>query len=230
MSFVDLDCMPLTPLSSFEEARYLGHIRLWLDDLDSMVKIVREAVSDKVVIVVDGHFNADEVEDIARQYESPRLKSFLVRARESGVTLELSKNVAVLRLGKPDLTIRGMATEIERLTRARRRSIYPYRLIFVALGFASFGFGLSLLAGSALGDPSVPLSVLLGLFGGILSVLLFGGFPQLRGGSSAIIIAKAKEDAPPWLQRNKDALVTNAIVSAVFLVVGVAIGYLIPKP
>jgi hypothetical protein len=45
----------------------------------------------------------------------------------------------------------------------------------------------------------------------------------------AVISSRTRADSPPWLERDRDALVTNAIVSAAFLLIGILIGYLLPK-
>jgi hypothetical protein len=40
----------------------------------------------------------------------------------------------------------------------------------------------------------------------------------------AILYTRTRAEAPTWIQRLRDALITNAIVSAVFLVLGILIG------
>lgn len=40
----------------------------------------------------------------------------------------------------------------------------------------------------------------------------------------AIIYTRTHAEAPTWIQRNRDALITNVIVSAIFLLVGILVG------
>lgn len=53
--------------------------------------------------------------------------------------------------------------------------------------------------------------------------------PGRSASSSAIVYTRTHQEAPPWTVRNKDALATNAVVSLVFLVLGIIVGYILPK-
>ncbi|GIF16745.1 hypothetical protein Ate01nite_67770 [Actinoplanes teichomyceticus] len=181
--------MALKRIKSEVDHRSLGHVRFWTEDLSAIVGLIEEASPGEIKITVDEDLSAAGVEDLA-EYPRERLTSFVVTA--PGVELVLGPNVAVLKLEQPNLAVRGMATEIERIAGSGRRR------------GALFGRTLRNVAAS------IPLALV-----GKLPIAQAG---DVRG--SAILYSRPKRDAPPWFERNKDALATNVIVSIVFYILG----------
>ena len=239
------------------ERRSLGRVRFWVDDLGEITRVVRQAVEPaKATITVDDDYKADEVTDLAN-YPSTRMKSFAISAPDAGVELLLSNRRAELTLRNPSMTVLGMATKVEEV--ANRRKLRTTRRLAVWISAAFLPFCLYLgtsdyLSGPGqfwvtredgtkvvVGDPtplngvsqilySTPIATLIIVVCGTLSILLlWHGAKSLFVPDGAILLARTEKDAPPWLRRNMDALVTNAIVSAVFLVLGILIGYVLPK-
>jgi hypothetical protein len=193
-----------------------------LDDLDTIVKIMREALPGDLTIKVDDKLNADDVSDIATGYNAERLSSFSVRSFRPRVSLNLYKSFATLTLGNPTMEIKVMAAELEKYTKSRKRRIYSARrLLGIIFGLIALTGGIA----SAIRNQSLDgASASVGLFGGwalaAFSLILIAISAAISGGSGAILIAAKKKDAPMWLKRNKDGLTTNVIVSVVFYFLG----------
>jgi hypothetical protein len=63
----------------------------------------------------------------------------------------------------------------------------------------------------------------------VIAAILFATTPiwtryWVRPLRESVLYTRTQAEAPTWLQRNRDGLLTNAIVSAVFLVIGIIIG------
>jgi hypothetical protein len=132
--------MALKRIKSDVETRYLGHIRLWLDALDEIFRVIGEGVKGPVFIIVDddGSYIADSVVDLA-DYPSLRMKSLLMKSEDKGVELELSSRQAVLTLRTKLLATRSMASEIERLARSTyRRRIRSNKFTVAIIGVCTF--------------------------------------------------------------------------------------------
>ena len=172
--------MALTRIKSDVEHRHLGYVRLWIEDLKKIVALIREAAPGDIKIVVDDKYTTNDVEDLSG-YEEVRMKSIVVTAPR--IALLLGPQVATLNMEDPGSLMLGIATQIERIAKQRRRR------------FAGI-------------LPAIATTVMIGLPA--------SGLDRSSGG--AILVARTKGDAPPWLERNRDALIINVAVS---LVVGV---------
>ncbi|WP_422754938.1 hypothetical protein [Micromonospora sp. WMMD708] len=225
--------MAIRRVRSEVDRRQFGHVRVWREDLAAIVSTVSEVATD--IKLATGDFMFDSVEDLA-EVKSGKVDVFVLTAAAGNIKLKLGLKVANLAITDPDLRTRGMATEIERILRMRKRRIrhlLPY-VVFVGLGILS---GCAAILGgihpTIFFDEEKSVSALgSSVFGGLLGVgfsLMVGLGMSSMPKNSAIVHTQTHEQAPPWGKRNKDALVTNAIVSLVFLVIGVLVGYLLPK-
>ena len=129
-----------------------------------------------------------------------------------------------------------MATEVERILQSRQRRLRKWMPYCTFLGSvvltaaaAAWGRAHPWLFSDETTTPS-PLgsSILAGLMAAGFSAMPLIGMASWPK-SSAIVHTRTHEQAPPWAKRNKDALVTNAIVSSVFLILGIVIGYVLPR-
>lgn len=110
--------MALKRIRSEADHRSLGHVRLWTEDLAAIVSLIEQATQDDVEIKIDDELSAASVADLA-DYSRARMISFVVTA--PGISLTLGTNVASLDLNEPNLTVLGMAHEIERIARMRKK-------------------------------------------------------------------------------------------------------------
>ncbi|MEV8504459.1 hypothetical protein AB0368_06455 [Actinoplanes sp. NPDC051475] len=189
--------MALKRIKSEADHRPLGHVRFWTEDLAAIVSLIEQATQGDVEIRIDDELSAANVTDLA-DYPHVRMTSFVVTA--PGIVLILGAGVASLRLDEPNLTALGMANEIERIAKVRRRHAGDW--------LAEFRKALSLTPFSPLVRESL----------------------QVSGGNESVVLyARSQKDAPTWLARNKDGLTTNVIVSAVFGVLGFLAGYFIHR-
>jgi hypothetical protein len=137
---------------------------------------------------------------VADLADYPHVRMTSFVASAPGIALILGPGVARLNLDEPNLTTLGMAAEIERLAEMRKHHAGDW--------IAELRKALSLTPLSPLAKNSLRAS---------------------GGNESAVLYARSQRDAPTWLARNKDGLTTNAIVSAVFGVLGFLAGYFFQK-
>lgn len=213
------------------DERELRHVKLWRDDLAAMVSTIAEVASD-IEMSADG-YSFDDAEDL-KQIKELRLHDFRLTASSGRIVLVLNRKKAAVIVKSPDLSTRGMSTELERLARGRRIHVrsYAQRIAFGAL--AAIVSVLMVIA--AVNPATIGLtnagpfeSMAAVLVGGFLVFMFMGLMLSGLSPSGAVIFTRTQAEAPPWGRRNKDALVTNAIVSFVFLIIGLLIGYFLPK-
>jgi len=217
--------MPLRPTEPLTVVREFGAVWLWREDLAEIISVMRQASPD--LILQADSYTLDEIDDLDGLTE-PLIRSFKATSADSRIRLTLGPRAASVSADDPDLPTRGMLEEVHRI--ATRHSRARYRRMTEGIVLAVAWLGLLTWAG-ILGDDQgaalpVPFSIYaaLTIFGTIIGLSVIEPPRRL-----AIISAKTRHEAPLWLSRNKDALITNAIVSAVFLVIGVLIGYILPK-
>lgn len=197
---------------------------LWRDDLAEIVAVIREYESNVTMSITD--YELDDVEDLAN-LQAPRVDNFVLDTESERIRLSLGRNNALLEVHSTDLATRGVAAEIERIAKTKRRLAYRFRVLIVAALVLVAALGLTVGAfapHTALRSALIFCSVLM-----IVPIILVTSAPLYRAPSGAILRTRTRAEAPPWLQRNRDALVTNAIVNAIFLAVGILIGYLLPR-
>ncbi|MFI6762458.1 hypothetical protein ACIBF5_25315 [Micromonospora sp. NPDC050417] len=128
----------------------------------------------------------------------------------------------------PDLPARGLIAELQRIAKRRKRGVIALRsgrqkaaylvttLLLAVSGFVALSSDLT-----ANDSPDIPGIVT----GAAIGVALF---PVVFPRFGAIMYSRSRAELPTWLSRNKDGLGANVIVSAIFLILGVLIGYLLP--
>jgi hypothetical protein len=201
--------------------RNFGPVRFWRDGLNEIVDVIQQVHPVKN-LEVDG-YRCDRVDDLA-DLEELRINRFALKSDDEAVTLILDRDTAQISAVEPDLATRGMLSEVERISMRHER--VPARQMLLGL------LPLAALLGVVLGLDAFEIFPQ-GWFGALLGVLtavvVMLGLPYLtrrwfRPRCMAILYTRTSTEAPTWLQRNRDALITNAIVSAVFLVIGILIG------
>jgi hypothetical protein len=214
--------MPLRPSEPRTVTREFGPVRLWRDDLAEIVAVMRQ-VSPELTLETDA-YTLDDVDELIDVKEM-QVSAFRATSSDGRVRLILGRKDASISADDPDLLTRGMLGEIQRLADRRSRQRLRHKVFwwsFALSGFAAFVWSCSLGGGRATSSLVVYLAVL----GGGLGIWIhFLDSPRQR----AIIKTRTRAEAPPWLIRNRDALVTNAVVSAVFLVIGIVIGLMLPN-
>jgi hypothetical protein len=198
--------------------RRFGPVRIWRDELSEIVAIIQQ-VHPVSVLEVD-EYTCDQVDDLA-ELEKLRVARFALTSEDGLVSLLLDEDAAHISAVEPDLTTMGMLGEVERIatrhSRSRLFSLLRLPLMVTTTIFASVTF---VVYGLVLGPlPNWLLIVLAGLVAGPLASSAGGGSL-----AQAILYTRTKAEAPTWLSRNRDALITNVIVSAAFLVIGIVIG------
>lgn len=218
------------------DVRHLGSLRLWRDDLAEMVDIIREHEQDVSMSIKD--WTLDDVDDLAKLPAGVKPDDFVLETKSERIRLTLSTSRAAIEINGTDPATRGVAAEIQRIASTKLRPAYRHRyairgtFLLMACGGVIGAFTNSESDKSANGEPSVHLTaagwISLAFFAvGVLGFFLVVSNPSSPSG--ALINIQTKAEAPPWLRRNRDALVTNVIVSAIFLVLGIAVGYLLPR-
>jgi uncharacterized membrane protein YfcA len=71
------------------------------------------------------------------------------------------------------------------------------------------------------------LPIVVALLAATLANYIYSSFKESASESGAIIIARTRRDAPTWWERNREGLAQNAIVSAVFGVIGFLVGHFV---
>lgn len=212
--------MPLRPTEPRTVVREFGPVWVWREDLEEIISVMRQVAPD-LVLQADA-YNLDEIDDL-RALDEQTVNSFKATSRDSRIRLTLGAKEASISADDPDLTTRGMLEEVHRIATRHNRPKYRERFFF-AVEFCGF-------AGFFAAIPGIPSAVAVVLL--TISIIVVGlgvwGLLSMPPRHRAVIYTRTRTEAPLWLVRNRDALVTNAIVSAVFLVVGILIGIWLPS-
>jgi hypothetical protein len=196
---------------------------LWRDDLANIVAVVREV--HPVDELQADSYRFDSVDDLA-QLDELRIDEFRLTTNDGKVRLVLGETSAELVTEDPDLATYGMVGAIVAICKKNRRPSRGALLIAgTAAGFVLILLGV-LLAPHSTGRGSLSPLVWAGV--GLLCALFLmslWGFEQGWFDRNALVHTRTRAEAPPWLSRNKDALVTNVVVSAIFF----GLGFIIAK-
>jgi hypothetical protein len=204
----------------------LRRARLWRDDLRQIAELIREV--DPQCRIRTDRYELDEIDDLSG-VEEARIATLRIRGSAGKVDLYLGKLISYISVEEPDHITRGMVAGVEdivnrqRIHLIRTRSETTY-IITQLSGCIASAAGLVLISfvlpdGSDFTDWQFDVSVGLILVGLLTFILVRP--------PGMIIYTRTRAEQPPWLKRNWDALVTNAIVSLVFLAIGIILGYLI---
>lgn len=165
-------------------------------------------------------YRFDSVDELARVDEL-RIDEFTLVTNDQKVRLRLSASAAELVAEEPDLTTHGMVGAIVAICKKNRRlSHRPF--LFAGV----FGGLLMLLLGAAFLDESPPRALTAVPFVGLGLMLASFGLSFRPPQRMALLSTRTHDEAPTWLSRNKDGLVTNVVVSAIFFALGVVVGKL----
>jgi hypothetical protein len=222
--------MARTPLEPTVERRSLGTLRLWSDDLARIVDIVRDN-STSMVIECDG-YAIDGVEDLD-DWDDLRVWDFFVNTADGRIEVYLDEDEAIVEVREAGYDDKGMIAEIEAVAAFCRRGflkrdptakVLAFSLTLGALGVATMVVN-RIVTGNWHAFGGGPWWISLA-FVPITMLATWAVVREPRPG--AVMYSRTREEAPLWLTRNRDALTTNAVVSFVFLVLGIGIGYLLP--
>jgi hypothetical protein len=206
-----------------------GPSRLWLDDIveiDSLLREITEITSIRMDI-----YQLDSASDLAGAPEN-RVKSIEWVGAGGDVVLRLHYlSCGRLTVVNPDLRSRGLATELQRYMQKRRKWPLPFAPNARNVGWLLV-WCISVLGSLTLLD--VPTTHVADRIRAISPWLLVAWDVALLAVIVLLAIywrtmnlyTKTHSEAPRWIYRNRDALVTNAVVSAIFLVLGILIGRL----
>ena len=208
-----------------------GPVRFWRDDLDEIVTLLGEVC--KIDSIKTDKYELDNIDELAELKEH-KIESLVIIADGGQTRLILRKWFPVFESARADLHMRGFATELDKIARrCRRVPLYlttPWQM--VAYSGVVITVGALLLTIVALMPGSgkeLQESTLFDWLSVIFFALTMGAIQTFTIGPqppSAVLLTRTRAEAPPWFKRNMDALVTNAIVSAIFLILGVFIGRL----
>lgn len=202
-------------------------MRLWRDDLEELEGIMREAYPETGVRT--DQYELDRIADLAQAKERRiNAVSFTV---EKKVHLLIRRSGGTLAILEPTLADRGLAADLENVTDRCRKfggllSPKPRlgRWILYLISIAALAilpFWPTVFWPSFVEESKLDLPPETGW--AVIPLLLLFGYLGFRSATN-VIQTRSRTEAPPWIRRNFDALLTNAIVSAVFLFVGIWLG------
>lgn len=178
-------------------------------------------VNNDLLLQVDS-YRFDNIDDLDG-IDASKADQLTVTSRDSRIRLEVGAQAASISADDPDLPTRGMMEEVHRLaTRHGREKSWERLRAAINVILLIFAIAMVFVGYTVPGQwPWITSAAAVTLF--TFSSLI------VRPRKKALVSLKTKSEDPVWLTRNKDALVTNAIVSFVFLIIGIVVGYLLPK-
>ncbi|MEV6306619.1 hypothetical protein AB0M02_44985 [Actinoplanes sp. NPDC051861] len=212
--------MPLRFTEPRTVIRDFGPTWVWREDLVEIVSVMRQVAPD-LTLRAD-NYSLDEVNDLDG-LTARLVSTFAATSGDSRIRLVLSPEEASISADDPDLPTRGMLEEVHRIATRHQRVKHRERGLVWGLGASAAVVVLSVATLPLWGDFRIAGLVALMILAKAIMVasgLIFGGKPRRL----AVVHVQTRTDDPLWINRNRDALVTNAIVSAVFLLVGIVLG------
>jgi hypothetical protein len=235
--------MAIRPMDPAAHSWSLPDGPLWRDDLRRICSLMVEAGKADLTIRVD-NFELDAANDLDALYADHsgefikgKIRRFEVSCDAGRIRVVFDESRRVLTIKSPSIADGGLASALNRLIRESDSRTLLGR--FPRLARQSFGWFVFFVAAALLVIGFFEITVpdlwtrnadvtagSFGLFVAILFLVLFSTstsiwFNRIR---SVMYIATWSE-APPWLERNKDGLLTNVIVSAGFLALGWIAGF-----
>ncbi|MFJ8685983.1 hypothetical protein [Micromonospora wenchangensis] len=208
----------------------LAPLSMWRDDMERIESIIVGA--GKEVTITTDSYVLDKVADLGKMKEK-RIRKLVFEANEGRVRVIFGASGGSITIFEPSLRERGMAAELEEVSRRCQKIGSSWMPVVARTPLRVAGLSVALVAflaylfwslaslGSKLQVPGEGSSV------GAVWIALLLSIPSAAFGilwSTNILRTGTRSEAPTWLRRNSDALVTNAIVSAVFLVIGYWVG------
>jgi hypothetical protein len=223
--------VPLKRRGPLVERINFGIVRVYLDDIQEIFSILKEA-SDDVRIQADD-FVATEPQDLL-DISSKTINELTIVATQPNVTVTLSRDSASLEATDADMTTLGAVKRIEERMRHRRRRLkrliwkndQPPLLVIAALGLGIMSVVLAIAAlGSDPQNPPPPdttrisYEVAIGIW--VATALAIPLCVTVTARRQAIVIPRPQKDAPPFLERNRDEIAINAIFTVIGGVLGI---------
>ena len=217
--------MPVKRVHPEIDRRKLGAARLWRDDLAKIVKLIGEIDPDDPPSVMADDWEIENVDadlaELADTLHKLRVQSFDVDTAGGRVHLKLSATESSLEILDPDLHDRGLATELQRMMKERRRFFAGGRLFWLSFALAAILFTTWALERSSTHPLPQPYAWFLIVPSAVLFAFSIAArVLELDTKRGAIMYTRTRAEAPTWFQRNKDGLATNLIVSIVFYILG----------
>jgi hypothetical protein len=209
-----------------------GFYRLWIKDLEDVVQMIQRASDSSAINIVaetgDFRFEIDNAEDFREQVFSDhnieQLDLFEIQSQDGRTRLELSRRRAFVVVLDPEPKDLGTVQLLAELMDSRHRlSAWGFPIAVFFLG--QFVGGLLAVAVSVEDWMSTNTESALMVWAGIV-VGLASALGYLLTARRVTLFTRTEADAPPWLKRNKDALVTNFWVSLLFFALGLVVGKL----
>ncbi|WP_155246107.1 hypothetical protein [Salinispora arenicola] len=218
---------PLHPLRPTAVSLDLGPMRLWRDDLAKIVALIKDVYS--IDRLQTDRYLIDTLDDLDG-VEERTIGLFDVEAGDGRLRLTIKRSLALLTIYDPDLQARGLMVEIKRIAARRRRGLVilsgrarnRFFLTLMAIG-GGYSAVATIVSGGKIFTESEWLHIVIAVCASVVIGTVI--YPRESG---AIMYSKTRAELPTWLSRNRDNLTTNAVVSAIFLVLGIVIGLLFP--
>jgi hypothetical protein len=220
--------MALRPTHPPSTRHNFGYCQLWRDDLADIVEAMRHVAPD--LVLETDNYAFDDVGDLVG-LRKRTINSFTAESRKLRILLHLSKDESFIYAEDPDPSTRNMILAVSHITQRHRRWV-SFRAIRAAPPILMF---LSLTAGSAMlvaeglqptgsDNGFAPL-----LFACTAASIMFFAAVKQACRRAAVLATSVYKTELPWLVRNRDSLVANALVSAVFMALAFFWGYMAPK-
>ncbi|GAA1799957.1 hypothetical protein HC028_16690 [Planosporangium flavigriseum] len=205
----------------------LGWVRMWRDDLAEVVQIL-SALGGTTTLSA-GDYTLDSVDDLAT-LSQPVVSDFMLIVNQTRAVLTLDGRIARLEMKNPDLTARGAAAEVARVARrCQRRGAFFIQRRWLLGAVAILVLGATYAVIEALGAVSKSLQ-----WSAVAVVAVLLIFNQATHGKPAwlrraVIYTRTRSEAPPFWERKRDDIWIAVVSGFVFLVLGVVVGYVLPK-
>lgn len=234
--------MPVEKITPSVHREWFPVVRMWRDDLEEIVKLVREVVGGKEKLMLrvrdkSDEYSISEIADIAT-FKIPRLKQISIYAPSIRVRLDIGPKDPILEVEDPDLHVRGLLAEISRMIHAKARPLarldrwivdHLWFLILILLVAIPIGL-INMLSGASLGahdkTPGIAWQpAVVGLAFGTVLYYAVGWLYRLGKFNTSILHIKSKVEEPTFWSRKKDDLAITLVSSVLSLILGGIIGY-----
>jgi hypothetical protein len=240
----------------------LGSLRLWQDEVDEIVTFVRQQLGNETIVLeADGNELDDVVADLPKLGRRVRYFTIKVTGKPDAenepprelLTITLRRSRCKIEATNPDVTTRGVISDIQDVAqRCRRLPLwYPQMGIFssespsiLQIAPSSQASGVQIFtillfafsaAGTFIGALALPgeltvgsndhkVSVGVSLAVLIPSAVIFIATIIGDALSRTIIFTGTRQGAPTFWQRNRAGIIINVVVAAAFFLLGLLIG------
>ncbi|MCA2213825.1 hypothetical protein [Jidongwangia harbinensis] len=215
------------PIHPTEDRQDYRGAELWLEDLEEIVALFLEI--DANAEIRTDRYEIDQVSDL-RGVDESSIEKLVLTSKDGRSRLFFGSAMAFVAIESPTRDTRAVLGEIERVVEKRKTGVIRFRT-FRSYVLTTVSILSALLAFFIVSsdEGSYTQSRVVGLIiAAVAGIALAPLHKFLLRPPGMVMHARSRTEHPPWLERNKDALVTNSIVSAGFLVLGVVLGQLLP--